>query len=683
MTIIRTDFHTSLATEIIDDIYFQRANLYYFLGKLEPWLDERQPDASSINSFQEDNVIRDNIVYLRKVSSSDVSLITTSFLWESDTVFDQWDHTLEMKGKKFYCVADNFHVYKCLNNNNGAASTIEPTGTPLFPFITPDGYMWKYMYSIPKFKQKKFLSRGYLPVQRALTDAFYSKGAVEQVVVNDSGSGYSDVQLTNIIVSGATTGSGATAKVTAVDYLGKITEITILAPGDSYTAGAAVSVTSVQGMGAILDPVFESGSLTSISITDSGYGYAVDDIINITVGGAILTPVVSHVNGEIIDVRIDNPGAGYTTNPTLTVIQSPETGSGKYGNATAIINAVIYNGSIVEALLVDPGVNYPYDTSTSVVVSGDGEGAVFTPVIYNGELVDVIVENSGTGYSYINLDVVGGGAGAKVTGIIAASDFLSTQSLIEQTGVPGAIYSAVVSNPGNNYSTETTLTISGDGTGATGYPVISGGSISKIVMTSYGQNYTFAEITFNDPNRQTPNNFIDAEAYAILPPYGGHGTNAPKELYSDTISIFTLLKSDTELNLLEQDYRQYGFIKNPLNVLTNKRINDATDIITFKVQLFSVGTLAVDDVVMINNKKHRIVTINGTEIELQQMNAIFTIPSGTLYKVEEPAMLYTISKVLEVPTTNKYSGDLLYATNSSPFTPTDEQSIAIRTYIKL
>ena len=683
MTTIRSDFHTNIATELVDDIYYQRRNLYYFLGKINPWANEEQPDSVSINSVFQDNVIRDNILYVRRITSSDISLITPSYVWEPNVVFDQWDHTLEMKGKKFYCIADNYHVYKCLNNNMGTASTVEPTGTPLFPFTTPDGYMWKYMYSIPKFKQRKFLSRGYLPVQKALTDAFYNKGAIEQVVVNESGTGYTDVQLTNITVTGTTTGAGATAKVTAVDYLGKITEITVLTAGSNYTAGARITVTSDQGINAVLEPVFESGELVSIDITDGGYGYAIDDIVNISVGGAILTPIVSRTNGEIIDIRIDNPGAGYVTAPTLSIIQSPQTGVGKYGNATALAEAVIYNGSIVNVLLIDPGVNYPFDTATSIVVSGDGTDAVFSPVIYNGELVGVVTENSGSGYSYINLDVVGAGSGAKITGVIAVSDFLSTQSIVEQTAVRGAIYNAVVTIPGNNYSAETTISITGDGTGAEGYPVISGGTITKIIMTSYGQDYTYANIVFNDPNRQTPNLFINAEAYAILPPNLGHGVDAPRELYADTISIFSLLKSDTELNILAQDYRQYGLINNPTNVLTNKRVNVVSDIITFKVQLTSIGSLAVDDIVIANKKQYRIVSISNSTVELQQMNAIFTIPSGGLYKLGQPSVVYTIVKVLSVPSLNKYSGDLLYVTNNTPFAPTDEQSIAIRTYIKL
>ena len=37
MSRFRPDFHTYLATQMIDNVYYQRANYYYFLGRLNPW----------------------------------------------------------------------------------------------------------------------------------------------------------------------------------------------------------------------------------------------------------------------------------------------------------------------------------------------------------------------------------------------------------------------------------------------------------------------------------------------------------------------------------------------------------------------------------------------------------------------------------------------------------------------
>lgn len=684
MSTIRPDFHTSLVTRIIEDIYYQRSNYYYYLGKIEPWnVGDEPPTAPIPNSSEQDVIIRDNILYMKRITSNEVSLAATGYVWEPGTVFTQWDHTQIMQGQNFYCITDDFNVYKCLDNNQGSASSTKPTSLSLFPFQTPDGYLWKYMYNVPVFKRSKFNSRGYLPVQKALSDTFYNKGAVEEVIVLDGGSGYTDQLLTSVTVVGTTTGAGASAKVSSVGLLGQITGITILTPGTGYTAGATVTVTSSTGAGASLKIVASGGAITGFTIVNSGFGYSINDVLNITVGGAVVTPVVSHTTGEILEVRIDNPGAGYTTAPTLNVIQSPATGTGKYGHTTALLTAVVYQGSIVEVLLVDPGIGYPFDTATTIVASGDGEGASFSPVISSGKIVDVVVENPGTGYSYIQLDAVGDGEGAQLTGILTTSDFLSDQSLVEQTAVRGAIYNAVVTVPGDNYSTEAIVTINGDGSGASGYPVVVNGSILHVVMTSYGQNYTYATFTFSDPNRPIPNTFTNAQAYPILPPGNGHGYDAPRELYADTLAIYSLLRADYELTMLEQDYRQYGLIKDPVDLLTSKQLTSTTNIVTFTVNLSSVGTLSVDDVLINNNKRYRIVAISGTEVELQQLSYIYALPSGSFYKEGTPSILYTIVQVTSTPTANKYSGSLLYVTNSTPFTPTDQQSVAIRTYVKL
>lgn len=684
MSTIRPEFHTSIVSQILNDIYYKRSNYYYFLGKIDPWnADDESPEAP-LNTASADLTIRDNLLYLRKIVPSDVSTVTTSYVWTSGEVYDFWDDTIEMQGLPFYVVTSDYNVYKCLDNFNGTESTVEPSTTSLFPFRTADGYLWKYMYNIPPFKRQKFLSRGYLPVQKALSDSFYNKGAIESIVVTNSGSGYTDEQLTTITVSGTTTGSGALASIATVGLLGQITDITIDDAGADYTAGATVTIISSTGTGAVITPVIDAGEITGFTIVNGGSGYSVeDDTIEITVGGAELQPVVSRSTGAIVDVRIISGGSGYVGTPTLTIAQVPSTGSGIYGNDDAVIVPIMYEGSIVRVTIEDPGVDYPADTNTTVVVVGDGQDADFTPVVYNGEIVDIVVDNPGINYSYVTLTISGTGTEAAATAVLATSDFLSDQSQVEQVAVRGAIYKCVVSEVGDNYSAETTMTITGDGTGAAGYPVIEDGTVSYIVMTSYGQNYTYADVTFTDPNRPIPNDFTDATAYAVFPPNMGHGYDAVRELYADTLCIYNLIKGDVELNLIAQDYRQYGILVNPVDVLTNKRITTNTSIVSFKVVVSNAISLILDDVLVCNGKRYRVVSIDGTTVEVQQLNYAYTRPTGVFYRLSNPSTQYSIQSITSVPIANKYSGNLLYVTNNTPFTPTSEQTIAIRTYIKL
>lgn len=798
MATIRPEFHTSVVSQILDEMLYQRSSYYYFLGKIDAWgIGEETPPIAPINSSNEDTIIRNNIVYLRKIEPNDVSLVSVRNDWNSGEIYDSWDHTIEMTSKKFYVVTDDFYVYKCLDNNNGAASTVKPTTTSLFPFRTSDGYLWKYMYTVPSFKRIKFLSRGKLPVQRALTDTFYNKGAVEQVVVTNSGSGYNDVQQTTISVSGSTTGTGATAEITSVDSFGAITGISVTNGGSGYSKGAYVNITSgdlwqsgnsvslndviyydnrvyvvttagtlgttapshtfgaaangtstltydrVAGFNAVIRVETEDDEVSDLTIINPGVGYTVGDTISILVGGAKLLPVVSrklgtewvssdpvsvgeyiyhedrlynvtvsgtlgsippvHLigvevngtasleysgitrNGSITSVKIVNAGAGYVSAPTLTVNQiSGGLGTGVFDNEDAVLTAVEYNGSIVGVNIEDPGINYPLDTSTTISVVGDGIGAAFTPIVYDGKLVDVVIENPGKDYTYIVLTVTGQGDGAEITAVLSASDFISDQSLVEQVAVRGAIYSVVVTNPGESYSEYTTITIEGDGDGATAEPVIVNGQITQIKMLTYGQDYTYANVIATDPNRPTPNNYESLQAYVTLPPTNGHGYDAVKELYADTLSIFTLLKGDQELNLLAQDYRQYGILQNPTDLITKERFTSSSIYAIFEIQLDTVDGLMPDDIITNAGIDHRVVSINqnATSVKLQQLCSIFHQPSGN-FQTQSGQQSYIIESVLSGPGVDKYSGNLMYTTNNAPFVPTDENSIAIRTYITL
>ena len=625
MATTRPEFHTNLITRLINDIFNQRSQYYYFLGRSETWGNgDSAPEVDFEQTAEIDNTIRDGIVYMRKVVPADISLVCDSYSWYSYVVpegqpgagtriFDHWDHTAEMQGKAFYCitdeVGDEFNVYKCLNNAGGSISTVKPTGNAEEPFYTADGYLWKYMYNVPVFKRTKFLSKGKMPVQQALSDTFYTRGAVETVIIDNPGTGYADIANTVITV----------------------------------------------------------------------VGDGVD---------AVLIPSINAITGSIERVYIADGGSGYTTAPTLSV---SGTGTGKYsGNLTAILNCAVVGGVIDSVWVEDPGVDYAINTAVTIVATGDGADASYTPVVYNGQIVDVIVNDPGIGYSYINLSVVAGaGGGAILTGVITSSDFISDQSTIEQVAVPGAIYNIKITDNGELYSGSTTVTITGDGTGATATPVIVDGAITGITLTSFGSGYTYANVIISDPSR--PLGAADAVAYCILPPIGGHGTNAIKELYADTVAIYSLIRDDVALTALEQDYRQYGLIENPRDSVAFTKLTESSYTTTSEVVFADVTGLVPDDIIIntSTNHRYRIVDIDSTTVYLIDIGNIDQQPAqfDVFYKlvdgVPDEVTSYNITSVTSVSTVDKYSGNLMYVANRAAFIPSASQSIAVRTYITL
>lgn len=703
MTSIRPEFHTSLVTTYLDEIFYRKSNLYYFLGKINPWADEDNPPSEPATTYAGDLEVRDHILYLRKVSPTDISLVVPQYRWNPGTVYPCWDHTQNMSGQRFFVVTDDFRVYKCLDNNNGAASTAQPTGISTSPdrhnLVTSDGYWWKYMYTIPAFKRSKFVTDGYVPVQRAITDSFYSKGAIQSVNVVNPGNGYDDTNPTLLVLNASTAGLGANGfTVTSVNpATGAILSIgTTGSAGTGYTAGANVSIISSTGTNALIEPIISTidGSVTGFNYINRGVGYTIGDLVAITTGGAVLRPVISQTTGEFVDVIIEKSGIGYTYDTTPTITINPDVGTNLYSinnepgtgaPTSAILDPVIENGRLVRVNIIDPGRDYLPYLGTTIIVRGDGTGARFTPVISSaGQLVDVVVESPGTGYTSLQLVVQSEtGVGADLQPVITPSDFVSDQSLIEQTAVDGAIYSVKVTNGGTGYSPATTVQFVGDGTGAAATPVIANGVITKVLVTTPGRGYTTVSVQFVDPNRPTPNNFVNAAAYAILPPAGGHGYNAPKELRCDTAAVYTILRDDDILNALSQDYRQYGLIKDPQLLDTTERASAPSLSAVFDVTLVSTAGLVPDQVLINNFKKYRVVKVDGLRVLLQQLSSIFELPSGTMVAEANPTQSYVIQSIISVPSVNKYSGDLMYVTNAESFESANAQSVSTRTFIKL
>lgn len=692
---IRNEFHSELANFISEDIQTQQNFYYYFLGKVDPWTgDGRAPETELGKDQQNDNLIRRNQIFFKKIAPNDVSLATARFDWMTGEVIPQWDDSVDMGEVGYYRLTDDYNVYACLDNAEDATSTVKPSGTSFYPFKTADGYTWKYLYTIPIYKRRAFLSTNYMPVQRALSDSFYNKGQIQTVQIIDAGSGYIDVQLTQIQITATTVGSGATAHVSSVDSLGRITGIQIDTAGSAYIS-AKIAITNsasgpTTGSGAELIPVFTTGALSSVTISAAGVGYTVGDLVKFNVGGAILIPQVSSTTGSISGVSIIEPGAGYATmtvSVTYTPGSAPVTPTGKYaGNATALVEAILDRGIVQQVLVRDPGVNYPVDTTTRITVQGDGENAEFTPVVSNGQIVDVIIDNPGVGYSNIVLTVIGSGDAAKVTANIGMNDLESEQALVEQLAVYGAIHSIKVTNPGQSYnSATTTVSIVGDGVGATAIPHFSpGGAIARIEVTNPGMNYTFASIVIDDPNRTDPTGvLIEATARAVFPPNGGHGKDAVKQLFADTLSIYSNLRFEQKLTAITQEYRQFGLLKNPRSILSGKTLRIDSDLAVYTVTMDSTVEM-VEDEVWFNEKNEFTVieVIDGTSVILQSQSPRNITPLGSLSKKSNPAIVANCQAIQSLPVLDKYSGSLLYVSNENPFSFTENQGISVRTYLK-
>lgn len=685
-TTLRHEFSLELAKLVLDDIQYQRSKYYYFLGNIGSWgASDIAPTTTLLDTSEENNKLRSEIAFIKRIAPGEVSLVALRYDWASGEVFDYWDQTIDMEGKRFYVVTDEFHVYKCLDNGNGAPSTIKPFGTSVNQITLADGYVWKYMYTIPSFKRSRFTSVSHIPVQRAVSDSFYNNGSVDAAVVLTPGSGYTDAQLTFLVVSGATTGTGALGTVT-LGAGGVITGVTITNGGTGYTNGVKVTFGGT-GAGATGTAVVAAGVITGVTITNGGAGYTAGagGTVTFSVGGAVLLPVINSV-GTIVDVIIKDAGIGYTGNPTVAVTGTG--GTGKYvGNANAIVQTVAVNGAIDRVNVLDPGIGYPVDSSTTISVQGDGVDAAFKPVVFDGKLVDVIVENPGTGYTEIALTVNSStGSGATVRGVVTESDYNSNQIIVEQSAVFGAIYKVRIDNMGKSYSPGSYIEVTGNGTGFAATPTFDmNGGVSKITVTNPGSGYSYANVRLVDPLRG--DEIIAAEdkfvGTVMLPPNGGHGVDAVTELFGKTLSINTALRNELVSTEVLQDFRTFGLLKNPKSITTGVEYTSQSALGMYQVRFNTLLSLVKDEVLVFNSNKYRVVDwdVGTNYVYLIPIDKETVQPLGVLAAETNNTRQYTADKINQSVTFNRHSGRLLYVSTENPFVFNDDQSVVFKTYI--
>ena len=123
----------------------------------------------------------------------------------------------------------------------------------------------------------------------------------------------------------------------------------------------------------------------------------------------------------------------------------------------------------------------------------------------------------------------------------------------------GGIERIVVTNGGtfSSGSSAPTVTITGDGSGATATATMNSGgtAVESITVTTKGNHYTVADITFSAG---------DAAARAVLAPQQGHGVDPVAELGAFYVGVNTQLDVDDTDITQGNDFRQVTLIKNPL-----------------------------------------------------------------------------------------------------------------------
>jgi hypothetical protein len=121
-----------------------------------------------------------------------------------------------------------------------------------------------------------------------------------------------------------------------------------------------------------------------------------------------------------------------------------------------------------------------------------------------------------------------------------------------------------VTNSGNNYvdgSTQSIISIVGDGTGAVLKANVANGRIQNVIVQSRGLNYTKANLVFTDITGGTGS---AAAAVVSFSPQNGHGYDPIEELSANTIMLNVDFDGSESGDFpAENEFRQISLLKNP------------------------------------------------------------------------------------------------------------------------
>ncbi len=268
--IITTNMRVYAANQFLNGFSDTAQNIYLFIGQTLPWLDENSP-PTPLDCVRDESGSFRNMMSLKKIASGDVSLVIPRNNWLVNTVYTQYSHDIDLFDPNsglppFYVMSNMLNVYKCISNNNGAASTIQPTGTSTSVITLSDGYQWKFMYTLPSISVLKFVTNEWIAVQTLTSDDGSLQWQVQQSAIK-----------------------------------GTVDRIDIVSSGSQYTSAPTV-VISGDGLGASAIATVNNGNISNIIVTSTGSGYSYANITftggGVGANGATANAILSPYNGH-------------------------------------------------------------------------------------------------------------------------------------------------------------------------------------------------------------------------------------------------------------------------------------------------------------------------------------------------------------------------------------------------
>ena len=372
MAILTIHHYLDIIDSFVQNVTNSTKTYYLFVGGAKPWTyngveNDSQVLVANDSVYQHESAIYTDISFGKQITNNDIAYLIPRYDWANNTAYDRYDQLDgNLYSKRFYIVTDNYEVYKCIDNNNGANSTIKPSlTTPYGTFSTSDGYTWKFMYSIDYNANSKFTSASYIPVTpNTVVQNNAIGGTIDVIRLNNGGinyqshySGYLAGSISNYSVAiddGANPlkdyytgssmylkagfGAGQVRYIDSYDGINRLVHLKF--PFDTYIT-FNLDKASISG-------AFDVGDIVTQNIDNIAISYSV----GIFQVGDNIVQSDSGANGTIVTsnssmVHVVRNSSTSTFNLNTPIYNTSQAGTSKPGNVRTIIgnNWVIANGS--------------------------------------------------------------------------------------------------------------------------------------------------------------------------------------------------------------------------------------------------------------------------------------------------------------------------------------------------
>lgn len=292
----------------------------------------------------------------------------------------------------------------------------------------------------------------------------------------------------------------------------------------------------------------------------------------------------------------------------------------------------------------------------------------------------------------------------------AATNDGSGQWDVENDSVDGAIYRYIVTAAGSGYSNGSSnnftvdVAVEGDGSGAVATLTFASGALSSVTYkdtSSFGSGYKRASFPTLNSSISGIAAGSGASIKAVISPINGHGSNPVEELGGNYVIVNSRLEfgetSGGSDFPTDNDFRQIGLIKNPVNNVTSNILTDGTASATRQITLDDASALSVDDIITsdtTNNastKRARIVSKSGNVLKVHTIangggEYVNFANSDDVFKNASGSKLTDVasSGVSSAhPEMQPYSGQILYIENRGAVSRAADQIEDIKLIIEM